>query len=245
MFHLKKLLASVLFPVPLCLEILIVGVFLLWFTGRQKFGKIMVSIGTVLFLLFSFSPLSRLMLADLEHSYHPLNGHESGVHWIVVLGAGAFCDPDIPISNQVTAAGLCRVLEGVRLHNEYTQSKLIFTGNTAGYRMSEIAIAYGVPQDEIVVAPEARDTEEESRAIKLVVKNDRFVLVTSASHMPRSMALFEKQGMQPVPAPAEYLVKKSCPSPYPPVPDVVGLEQASTAFYEYMGLVWLKLTGKI
>jgi len=242
MFHFKKIVAPFLFPVPLCLEILVVGVVLLLFTRSQKCGKGLVSIGTVLFLLFSFPPVSNLLLAGLEHSYNAPKEHEKGVHWIVVLGAGGYCDPDIPIGNQVSADSMYRLVEGVRLHRELPGSKLILTGSVGALKMCEVAAdIFGIPRSEIVVLPDPRDTEEESAMVKLLVKDEPLILVTSASHMPRAIALFEREGMHPLPAPAEYLVRKECPGPYPPMPGPDGLEQATKAFHEYLGLIWLKM----
>jgi uncharacterized SAM-binding protein YcdF (DUF218 family) len=242
MFHFKKIVAPFLFPVPLCLEILILGVVLLLFTRKQKCGKALVSIGTVLLLLFSLSPVSGLLIASLEHSYNVQKESQKGVHWIVVLGAGGFCDPDIPIGNQLPAASLYRLIEGVRLHKELPESKLVLTGKTGGLIMAEVAVLIcGVPRSEILVFPELLDTEEESVAMKSLVKEDSLILVTSASHLPRAMALFEREGMHPLPAPAEYLARKECPNPYPPMPNPGALEQSTAAFYEYLGLIWTKL----
>ena len=44
--------------------------------------------------------------------------------------------------------------------------------------------------------------------VKEIVGKDKFILVTSASHMLRAMALFRKQGMEPIPAPTDYMVKE-------------------------------------
>jgi uncharacterized SAM-binding protein YcdF (DUF218 family) len=242
MFYFKKIVAPFLLPVPLCLEILILGVVLLLFTKRQKLGKAVVSIGTGLLLLFSFSPVSSYILASLEHSYPVLKGNEVRVKWIVVLGAGAFCDPDVPIGDRICEEGLYRLIEGVRLHQELPESKLIFTGKSTAPKMAEMAAGIcGVPVNEIMTFPEPRDTEEESSAVKSIVKDDRLILVTSASHMPRAMVLFEKQGMHPLPAPAGFLVKKECADPFLPMPGPSALQQATVAFHEYLGLIWFKM----
>jgi len=70
------------------------------------------------------------------------------------------------------------------------------------------------------------------------------LLVTSASHMPRSMILFKKLGMHPIPAPTEYQVKgRRGTSPKRFYPTADGLMKAERAFYEYIGLVWTKMRG--
>jgi uncharacterized SAM-binding protein YcdF (DUF218 family) len=174
----------------------------------------------------------------------------SDVQWVVVLGSGASCDPNLPIANRIDPSGLFRLLEGVRLKKEYPQSKLLLSGGSntlvkSAEQMAEIALEMGIPQEDLVLETASFDTEDQALLVKSIVKNDGFILVTSASHMPRSMALFEREGMHPIPAPSEYLVRQNCPGCYPQMPGVRGLEQSTAAFYEYLGLAWLKLRGKI
>ena len=73
MFILKKIIAQLFFPSPLCLEILIAGLILLLFTRKQKAGKILLSIGVVLFTLLSYTALSNIFLKSLEHKYPPID----------------------------------------------------------------------------------------------------------------------------------------------------------------------------
>ncbi len=138
-FHLKKIAAAFIYPTPMCLEFLLPGVLLLLFTRRQTLGKVLVCIGTLLLLTFSFPLFPRLLLHNLEGSYHVLQSPENGTQWIVVLGAGGSCDPDALIGNQVSAEGLFRLIEGVRLHEELPGNKLIFTGPAAP-KISRIAV---------------------------------------------------------------------------------------------------------
>jgi len=78
------------------------------------------------------------------------------------------------------------------------------------------------------------------------VGNEKFILVTSASHMPRSMALFEKLDMQPIPAPTDYGVRKrQGVSPGMFFPSADNLRKAEKAFHEYLGLAWGKIRGQI
>jgi uncharacterized SAM-binding protein YcdF (DUF218 family) len=114
--------------------------------------------------------------------------------------------------------------------------------------MADVALAFGVDQQNLILESVSKDTEEEARLIQKMVGNNLFVLVTSASHMPRSMALFKKLGMQPIPAPTDYGVKERQGQeviPYAFFPGVDELQKAETAVYEYLGLAWAKLRGRI
>ncbi|MDQ1331009.1 MAG: hypothetical protein QG578_1274, partial [Thermodesulfobacteriota bacterium] len=59
-------------------------------------------------------------------------------------------------------------------------------------------------------------------------------------------ALFQKQGMHPIPAPAGHKVKNNeTINPYMYFPDSDGIEKMEFAVHEYLGLIWSKLTGLI
>ena len=74
--------------------------------------------------------------------------------------------------------------------------------------MTEVAEALGVQADEILQLKQPRDTEEESQQVAPIVGSQSFILVTSASHMPRAMGLFRKRGLQPIPAPTDHLAPR-------------------------------------
>jgi uncharacterized SAM-binding protein YcdF (DUF218 family) len=261
-FLAKKMLSRFFFPVPMCLEILLVGLFLLWFTRKQLLGKTVVTVGTVLLLLLSYDAFSDRLLGRLECRYRPFDQQGASaprgrtrdlpVRWIVVLGAGHTTDPKVPLSNRPNHATLVRLLEGIRLYRENPGSQLILSGGavngviSSAQIMAEVAGTLGVPIRDMVLEEQSWDTEDEARLIKPLVKQDAIILVTSASHMPRSVRLFESYGMEPLPAPTDYLVTEtdSClPDGCFPGPD--GLLKATRAVYEYLGLAWLKLRGVI
>mgnify|MGYP005654535111 CR=1 FL=1 len=65
---------------------------------------------------------------------------------------------------------------------------------------------WGVDRENIIIEKKARDTKDHPIYVKEIVGKDKFVLVRSASHMPRAMGLFKKHGMEPIPAPTDYMV---------------------------------------
>ncbi len=72
MFLMKKIVSRFLFPVPLSLEFLMVGLFLLWFTRRQRAGKVLVTCGAMLLVGLSNTFISNALLRPLERRYPPL-----------------------------------------------------------------------------------------------------------------------------------------------------------------------------
>jgi len=254
MFMLKKFVAPFFYPVPLCLEILAVGLLLLWCTRRQRVGKVMVTLGTGLLAVLSFSFGPNLLLKPLEQGYPPLRHPpaQTSVNWIVVLGGGIHSDPKLPSTSRLSEATRHRLLEGVRLHREIPGSKLILSGGPVfgsqpeAAVMGEVCRILGVNPGDVILEAASRDTEDQARLIKERVGRDRLVLVTSASHMARSLALFRKHGLNPVPAPTGHLVTES--PDWPPgsfFPSARGLLKAEAAVHEYLGLAWAWLRGAI
>lgn len=261
MFILKKIVSQFFYPVGLCLVILILGLFCLWATRRQRLGKVLATLGTVLLLLCSSSLISSGLLAPLERRYpallHPETiswGPESSTSpkWIVVLGAGHVSDPRLPTNSQISATALVRMVEGVRLHKAVPGSKLLVSGGAVfdpvpeAEVMARIAELLGVKPQDIRLESDARDTAEEAAIIAKMIGKEKFILVTSAAHMPRSMALFRKRGLQPIPAPADFQVRRT--ERLPPgwfFPSSSSLNQVQTAVHEYLGLAWAWLRGEI
>lgn len=251
MFLVKRIVSRFLFPLPLSLEFLLVGLYLLWFTRWQRAGKVMVSCGVVLLLGFSNPLASNGLLRPLEHRYpplavSPLRAGLPAVSFIAVLGGWADNDPDVPVTSLVSPNLMVRLAEGVRLHREIPLSKLILSGsNDSAGGMTKIAEALGVSAADILQLPQPRDTEEESQQIAPLVGSQPFILVTSASHMLRAMGLFKKRGLQPIAAPTDYFTPHHRLDPDDFIPDGYKVFKSQVAFYEYLGLAWETLRGKI
>jgi uncharacterized SAM-binding protein YcdF (DUF218 family) len=261
MFILKKIVALFFYPVGLCLTILFLGLFCLWGTRRQRLGKVLVTLGTVLLLLFSTSFISSGLLVPLEQRYpallHPESvswGPQSSTSpkWIVVLGGGHVSDPRLPANSQINTAALGRLVEGVRLHNIIPGSKLLLSGGAVfdpvpeAEVMARIAVLLGVKPQDMRLESDSRDTAEEAEIIAKMIGREKFILVTSAAHMPRTMALFRRRGLQPIPAPADFRApetQSSGPSRFFPAVGFLG--QTQTALHEYLGLAWAWLRGEI
>lgn len=262
MFLFKKIVAAFLYPVPLCLEILCVGLVFLWFTSKQRAGKILVTMGTVLLALLSLPGAPETLLRPLERQYPALMDLDTlkspdpegktAVKWIVVLGGGSSTDPSIPVTSNPSPETLFRLLEGFRFSREIPGSRLLLSGGavcqtqSVALAMARVAEVMGVNPQRVVLEPDSRDTAEQAGFIKDLVGNDKFILVTSASHMPRSMALFRKRGLDPIPAPAGHLVRGSFnlhPMALFPTGEALGRSEA--AFHEYLGIAWSWLRGEV
>ena len=252
MFLFKKLIGPLLAPYPLFLGLLGLGVLMLWFSSRRRFANILVTIAAAGFFLLSYPALWDGTIHSMESRHPPLAMRQtdlSGVQWVVVLGGGGIMTDSLPATSELSSPSLARLVEGIRIQKSIPHARLLVSGDSDGVMSREAAQMLGVDPAQIVLESKARDTEEQAMEIKSLVGNDRFVLVTSALHMLRSMGLFAKQGMTPIPAPADFFIKPRQHSRSRPgerfLPTSDGGPKADALFHEWLGIVWAKLNGRI
>ncbi len=262
LFLFKKIVTPFFLPLPLGLLISLVGLFLLWFTKRQRTGRIMATLGVCALVFLSYEPISDLLEAPLVYKFGPYKAEKySGelslkkgerVRYVVVLGGGQSADPATPLTGHLSDPALNRLLEGIRIYRENPGSKLLLSGGGAYRTIPEAEVAHdvarflGVDEGDIILEPNSRDTKDQARLVKSLVGNEPFVLVTSALHFPRAMALFRKMGMDPIPGPAEVPSKqKGGLTPLSFFPQPEALDRSSRAIHEYLGLIWARMRGQI
>jgi uncharacterized SAM-binding protein YcdF (DUF218 family) len=263
MFLFKKIFSQFFLPLPLTLSISFLGLFLLLFTKRQRLAKVLLSIGLLLIMLFGYSGISNRIIAPLEYQYKPyitnsdidslLQTHSSPIEFIVVLGGGHISDPRLPVTSQIQQDTLVRMIEGIRIHRKNPGSKIILSGGMVfdpvsnAEIMASLAKDLGMSEDDMIIESESKDTKDEAKIIQSMIGESPFVLVTSAAHMPRSVALFKKQQMNPIPAPVGHLFKKRQGKLHPGAffPDAQNIKKIESAFHEYLGILWARLRGQI
>jgi len=242
-FYLKKFISFFLEPLGLILTLLLVGLFYLY-TKRETRAKFFLLLSLFLFILCAYPPFSNYLVKGLEHQYHKYNYKEK-VEYIHVLGSGHNTDYAQPISSQISDAGVKRVLEGVIIHKNIPNSKIIFTGYKGKTEVSnavmnaKLAVALGVSKTDLIINPLPKDTKEEALFTKTIVGNKAFVLVTSASHMPRAMILFRSLGMHPIAAPTNFYAKET--QSYFQLPDISSFYRTTIALHEYVGMLWAEV----
>ncbi|MCW9025865.1 MAG: YdcF family protein, partial [Thiovulaceae bacterium] len=106
---------------------------------------------------------------------------------------------------------------------------------------ANLAIALGIPEKDIIINGLPKDTYEEAEFSKHIVKDKKFALVTSATHMPRAMMMFKSKGMNPISAPTYF--KKSGEYDFLQLPSTTSFERSRMAIHEYLGILWAKLRG--
>lgn len=235
-------------PFPIFFILLGIG-FYFWQRGNNRRAKQFFLSSIMWIALLSYSPFSALLLSPLESAYTKINLDSTHPHYIHVLGCGHTSNPNLPLSSEISLVSLARLNEGVSLYKAYPNMKLIFSGYGGGdpisnaRKNSQMAISLGVNPTDVILLESPRDTQEEAIASKKIVGNQTLLLVTSASHMVRASALFRKAGIDVIPAPTDYQIKKK--DELLQFPSTEGLKRSEAAFHEYLGLVWGRVKGTL
>ncbi len=145
-----------------------------------------------------------------------------------------------------------RFFAGIELFRLSKSSKLIFTQGQLpwtsqmepeGVVLKRFAESMGIPSSNILLTGEAKNTEEEAKAVRKLFPglNPSVLLVTSAFHMQRSVQLFESQGLKVTPYPVDFRVMIRDFTPMDVLPDAESLELTSLALREQIGRTYYRL----
>ena len=265
MFFLKKFISGFLVPSTVCMLLMAAGRLLLWFTGRQRLGKILTTVGIGLLVLFSNPALSELMLAPLENRNAPLYPGPAAAsdgpprRGDPRLDRGAVGRPHRrPPGSAQRPAGQCRHRPGDRGHSAAPAAARQQAAAVRGHRRrhaerSQARGSAGRGGGRV----RGRSADGGAAQVGLghggrggddlrVVGTQPFLLVTSASHMPRALGLFRRRGAQPIAASAFlYTMDEPGFSASDMVPSPGALNASNAGMHEYIGLVWSKLRGRL
>jgi uncharacterized SAM-binding protein YcdF (DUF218 family) len=244
MFVLKKIVQLVLQPLSL---IAILGLIAL--LGRRR-SRLWGGLALGLFLICGFgwgvdAGLSRLEQASPAFETAWRAAGSPPVDYIVVLGGGQR-GGGISALSRLTPYSLARLNEGLRLGRILPGSKVVLAGGSVFARepeaeiMRRAAIELGFDPTRLLSENLSRDTDDQARMLAPMLRGHTWVLVTSAAHLPRSLRLFEAQGVKPIAAPTDYRVDPPI-GPYAFFPRAINLESAEILNHELLGLIWLKL----
>ncbi|WP_243358786.1 YdcF family protein [Fundidesulfovibrio terrae] len=249
---LKKILSFFLFPFSLMVLALALGVAMSFVPRRARAGRMLCLAGLVLLLAQSMPVFSNEILRRLEYEYKPILTQADipqGVKWVVVLSSYAASDDRTPLTSQNYDATMHRLVEGVLLLKRIPGAKLLISGGVldgqvaAAEIMAKLARELGVPEGEIVLETKSLDTEDQAVAVAKMVNGEKMLLVTSAVHMPRSMLLFRKYGMDPVAAPTHFTSSGAPFSFTMFLPTPYGMEKSYECAHELLGIAWVYLKG--
>jgi len=235
-------------PISIGLILLFLGIVFLLIKNYKK-AKIFLIISFIWIALIGYSPFSNYLIQPLENQYKSYININPKIKYVLVLGSGHVSNEEISNISQLSTTALMRLSEGIRIYRQLDQAKLIVSGYAGDDSVphaiisKKVAISLGVPKEDILTQEEAKDTQEEAIYVKKIVSNDKFILVTSASHMPRSMRIFEALNLNPIAAPTDFLSKED--GDYLREPSGKEIRKTEKAMHEYLGMLWHDLVEKI
>jgi uncharacterized SAM-binding protein YcdF (DUF218 family) len=255
-FLLSKTLGVMLLPSNFFIGVGIAGLILL-LTGAASLGRKLIVASVLLLAICGFSPIGNLLLYPLESRFPPWDDTPGPPDGIVVLG-GAI-QPDLSAAHGVAVFGasIDRIIAAAGLAHRYPNARIVFSGGNASLDSSDAAReadfalpvfeGFGFSKDRLIMERRSRNTEENAEFSKALVaprNGERWLLVTSAFHMARSVGIFRKAGFVVEPYPVDWrtggrdnLLRFSRFS-------VGGLGRVDTASREWLGLIAYWITGR-
>jgi uncharacterized SAM-binding protein YcdF (DUF218 family) len=252
-FVLSKIVDKLLAFDNLLAFVLLFGVLLLWI-GKNKSGRFLLSLAAVFVFSVGVLPLEQLMLLPLESRFPIPQELPARVDGIIVLGG--FQNNIVTESrNQPTLNDRSeRLYAFLSLAGRYPDAKAVFTGGSAEIRRSDFTEAETVrrlfqdmnyPMDHVIFEDASRNTLENAVLSKQLVgprNGQTWILITSASHMPRSVGVFRKAGWDVLPYPVDFNTAQSLRFKYP-MRFSFSLSMSYLAFHEWVGLVSYRILG--
>lgn len=245
-FPISKIVWFALSPVNLVILLAALAV-LLAFTRFARFGRWLGAFAMLGLLLLAFSPLPRIAIRPLENRFPQQDAAKGPVTGIIVLG-GAIGVARGDITMNFAASRMTKAVELARLHPE---AKVVFTGGGANLLSTVVETeadgarllfeALGLPPERLIMEDKSRNTRENAAFTRRLVDpkpGERWLLVTSAWHMPRSMGVFRKAGFQVEAFPVDYFSANEPADFVRPYREASrGLNIAENGLKEWAGLV--------
>jgi uncharacterized SAM-binding protein YcdF (DUF218 family) len=253
-FTVSKLFWLVAAPTNLLILLACMASLALFTRFRVAARRVLVAVALLLFAC-GIGPLGSLLILPLENRFPRASVEPAEITGIIVLGGAT--DERITLArDQVTLTEWgARLSEAVNAAKRFPDARFLFTGGSgvlAGHPgMSEAQVAkrffieMGVPAARIELEDRSRNTWQNAvftRDILHPAAGQRWLLVTSAAHMPRSMGIFRKLGFDVRAWPSGYRTTGQLADALANWGEAsLGLRLTDSAIREWIGLVAYRL----
>jgi uncharacterized SAM-binding protein YcdF (DUF218 family) len=253
-FTLSKVAGFFAVPSNLIAIMGLAGVMLL-LARRQRAGLGLLVGSTVLLAVAGLSPLGNVLLLGLTERFPPWQstGTPDG---IIVLGGAIDSEASAARNAIELDASAERVLTMLRLARRFPQARIAFSGGSGNLflgSVSEAPIAaqlleeFGVSRDRILLEEGSRTTAENASMLRAMLApkpGERWLLVTSAFHMPRAIGAFRNAGFDVEAYPVDWRTRGWSDATVPFDRLSSGLARTDVALHEWGGLVIYWLAGR-
>jgi uncharacterized SAM-binding protein YcdF (DUF218 family) len=242
-FVLSTLLAFFTFPSNLAVLIGILGLLVLP-TRFARAGRWVVSVSLIVLAILGFSPLGNALIIPLEDRFPLWDATRGAPDGIIVLG-GAM--DGLTRGDQLRLNEAAERLTVVpELARRYPNARILLSGSDAKLA-ARLLGNLGIAESRITLEDRSRNTIENaiySKAVAQPKPDERWLLVTSAYHLPRAVGVFRKVGFPVEGYPVDWRTRgtQDALRPFATMSD--GLQRTDTAVHEWMGLLVYWLTGR-
>ena len=254
-FYASKLISGLIWPSSVITLLLVAGSILLLLGRWPLWSRRLLLTGVALLIACGLSPLGNWLVLPLEQRFQrgELPGRIAGV---IILGGFETAKISMARNQLSLNESAERLTEGVLVALSRPEAKVVFTGGdgsmfrTMGSAAGPVGAyfqAIGISPGRIVLEDRSRTTHENALFLLPLLEprpGDRYVLVTSAYHMPRSVGTFRHAGFDVVPWPVDYRTRGSRDRWTYFVNIQSGLERVDFSFKEWLGLVAYWFTGR-
>jgi uncharacterized SAM-binding protein YcdF (DUF218 family) len=254
-FVLSKTLGYLVVPSNLVMAIGLAGLVLLCTRFRRLASWLIVS-SLVLIALLGYSPVGRMLLLLLEDRFPPWDASRGPPTGIVVLGGAISAEVSVARGVVALNGAAERITVAAELAHRYPDARIIFSSGSgsldptapleAPLAVQEL-VALGVAHDRITADEQSRNTIENAVFSHLLADpkpGERWLLVTSASHMPRAIGAFRAAGFPVEAYPVNWQTRGLRDAGRLFDSFAEGLSMTDHAAHEWLGLVVYRLTGK-
>jgi uncharacterized SAM-binding protein YcdF (DUF218 family) len=255
-FYLSKIVNFFTNPLYILFLIILIQLFVIFFTESKKLVIFFSKLFLILFLFFGYSPLSNFFLSKIEDYIQPSKFPIQQLTGLVVLGGSFDKGSESKERNEVFLNSSAeRLTKALEIYKKNPRILILFSGfsnsiKPQGWSESDMAKKFfldqGVRIDNLLFENQSRNTFENIKYSKDIITNYKgtWGLVTSANHMPRSFFAFKKQGLILEPINVDY--KTGTSRMFWINFDIsLGLRNWSIILHELIGISYFKLTNKI
>ena len=256
MFVVSKLFWNMVQPLSL---VFLLGGLSLVLIGMRVVRTAAAALSLALLILFLtlYTTLGSVLLQTLEARFPRPASDPAQLSCMIVLG-GAF-ETEVTTTRRGMDLNQAadRFVEALRLAIRYPQAKILVSGGdgslsgayegdaAASIRFFE---AFGTPRDRLIVETTSRNTDENAQNSRDLLASSglgQCLLITSAFHMPRSVGLFRKAGVDVAPWPVDYRTAGNLSFALDFTQPTLNAQQMSTAVREWVGLAAYRALGRI
>lgn len=254
-YYAAKIVWFFLTPSNALVTMALVGL-LLMRTKRARLGQRLAISSVVLLFVAGLSPLGHALLLPLEERFPAYRDDGTPVAGIVVLG-GTYDTEATNVHGQMALNETGeRLIALGELARRYPDAKLIYSGGGSEFTpdttpeatlVEKTAHQLGVAPDRIIYERRSRTTYENAIYAKQLARpqaGERWLVVTSAFHMPRTMGVFRKVGFEVVPFPVDYRTAGTLSLVQTFAFVSEGLRRTDIATKEWIGLLAYRLSGR-